>query len=305
MKVPTPPPDPLPEFKEGEENKPVHRAISGILQKYSLFSLSVGRERWGMRLILILVLSACAVVRAPQHVRIALFAPFEGRYREVGYNALYAARLALTDANTATVDLLPIDSGGTQAADHAKALAQDPLVLAAVVLGYDGTSPDTLKAFSDIPVLVVGDWGAKPTGNNVFIMSNPQIDEQLTVSPRISVTDAASQPAPVVGGDVFALEGFAKLRPSLDGVTVLSSGTLPSADFVQRYKASDQFAPEPGLLATLTYTAIDYAAFGWATGSRAGIRHWLAPMFTSGYYKDAVVHRYHYVNGSLAEDIVK
>ncbi len=41
-----------------------------------------------------MLLSACAVKRTPTIYRIALLAPFEGRYREIGYNALYAARMA-------------------------------------------------------------------------------------------------------------------------------------------------------------------------------------------------------------------
>ncbi len=266
--------------------------------------------RWdlGVRLLLalsLLMLTSCAIIQTPAHVRIALFAPFEGRYREIGYNALYAARLALADSNNAQVDLLAVDDGGTNAASHAAALAQDPLVLAAVVLGDDGTSPEVLRAFGDIPLLVVGDWGAKPTGNNVFILSNPDIDQQLTVSQRISVTDAAALPAPVVGGDVFALQGFAKLRASLDGITVLSSGKLPTADFAARYKGSDPFAPEPGLLATQTYDAANLAAYGWAAGSRSAMRSFLAFDFPDGYWKDAEIHRYHYVNGVLAQDAVK
>jgi hypothetical protein len=267
-------------------------------------------RRASLLLCLLVLLNACAVVRTPEHRRIALFAPFEGRYREVGYNALYAARLTI--AETSTVDLLAVDSGGTEAANHAKALAQDPLVVAAIVLGYDGTSPDTLKAFNDIPVLIVGDWGAKPIGNNVFIFSNPQIDQQLTVSSRISVTDAAQIASPLIGGDVFALEGFTKLRTSLEGVTVLSSGYLLDssdpidADFIRRYKANDPFAPTPGLLASLTDYATWMAIFSSGAGSRPLTQHFLATSaFTNGYWNDAQIHRYHYVNGLLTEDIVK
>ena len=264
-------------------------------------------------LVFAIFLGACAVMRTPEHTRIALFAPFEGRYREIGYNALYAARLALADTDNETVDLLAVDSGGTEVVNHAKALAQDPLVMAAIVLGYDGTAPDALEAFGDIPVLIVGDWGATPIGNNVFIFSNPQIDQQLTVSPRISVTDAAQITTPLVGGDVFALEGFAKLRNSLDGVTVLSSGDLldnsdpVDADFIRRYKANDPFAPQPGLLAILTHTATAMAAFWSSSGSRATTRYFLATNynFHNGYWADAPIHSYHYINGSLTEGIVK
>ncbi|MEO8395786.1 MAG: hypothetical protein ABI700_22515 [Chloroflexota bacterium] len=265
------------------------------------------------------LLNACAVVRAPEHTRIALFAPFEGRYREIGYNALYAARLALSEAKVETVDLLPVDTGGTEAINHAKALAQDPLVLAAVVLGYDGTSPEVLAAFGDIPVLIVGDWGAAPRNTSTFIFSYQQIEKQITSPSRISITDAAQITAPVIGGGVFALEGFAKLRSSLDGVTVLSSGSLPDADFITRYQNGDPFAPTPGLLATLTYDATRFATVAMQRGSRDSTRVTLeggvclpcinntngAISFTNGYWDQAPIHSYHYVNGSLTEDIVK
>ncbi|MCS7070642.1 MAG: hypothetical protein NZM00_03995, partial [Anaerolinea sp.] len=61
-------------------------------------------------LIAIALLTGCTVHQTAP--RIALIAPFEGRYREVGYNALYAARLALADAESG-VQLLPLDDGGS------------------------------------------------------------------------------------------------------------------------------------------------------------------------------------------------
>lgn len=269
-------------------------------------------------LILLILLSACAFTHAPTP-RVALFAPFEGRYREVGYDALYAARLALADTNGGSdapaVDLLAVDDGGTQAASHAAALAADPLVQAVVVLGYDGTAPETLAAFGDLPVLVVGSWGAASTSDSVFILANSGLDAELTAAPRISVTDAAALPAPVVGGEVFALTGFAQLRAALDSVTVISSGALPDAAFAERYTGSDPFAPQPGLLATLSYDATRMATLAAQTGSRASARVWLGAAayaglngtirFADGYWADAPIHRYHYVGGSLTEDVVK
>ena len=71
--------------------------------------------------IILAVVSACAVVRTPSIVRMALLAPFEGRYREVGYNALYAARLGFCRRQAILqVDLLAVDDGGTQAANRAQ-----------------------------------------------------------------------------------------------------------------------------------------------------------------------------------------
>lgn len=254
-------------------------------------------RKWGMISLLLILLSACAVVRAEQRVKIALFAPFEGRYREIGYNALYAARLALRDIES--VDLLAVDDGGTEAINHARALALDPLVMGVIALGYDATAPDVLAAFGDLPVMIVGEWGAQPISENIFIFSNAEIREQINTPARVSVTDAAALPAPLIGGDVLALEGFAELRESLDGVTVLSSGEMPDAEYAAQYKGDDPFAPEPGLLATLTTRATVITILGWGAGSRTAMRNRLAGDFTDGYYRNATVHRYVYMDGVL------
>ena len=50
-------------------------------------------------LLALLLLSACASVRPV--VKIGLVAPFEGRERAIGYDAVYAARLAVREANAA------------------------------------------------------------------------------------------------------------------------------------------------------------------------------------------------------------
>jgi hypothetical protein len=199
--------------------------------------------------------SGCTAIPTP--ARIALLAPFEGRYREVGYDALYAVRLALADAGTTHIELLPVDDGGTteSAAARARALSHDPQVVVVLALGYAATDPATLAALGDLPVLVAGGWGAQPVNEIVFILSSPRITDLLTIPPRIEITDAARLPGSITGGDVLALRRFADLRPSLADVSLLSSATLPEPAFAQRYRDSDPFAPQPGLLAPLTYDA--------------------------------------------------
>lgn len=200
-------------------------------------------------------LVGCAAARTPSTVRVALLAPFEGRYREIGYNALYAARLAQNDIGEDRVELLPIDDGGSiaSATDRARALALDPLVISAMVIGPYTSDPSVQAAFGDVPMILVGNWGLNPTQENVFALANPFLERQLTISPTLDVTNAAAIENQLTGGDMLALEQFRLLRPTLDDVTILSVGELPSPDFIQRYKGSDPFAPEPGLLATLTY----------------------------------------------------
>jgi ABC-type branched-subunit amino acid transport system substrate-binding protein len=49
---------------------------------------------------LLCVLTAC-VPALPRVIKIGLAAPFEGRYRSIGYDAIYAARLAVREINAA------------------------------------------------------------------------------------------------------------------------------------------------------------------------------------------------------------
>ncbi|GIL12173.1 MAG: hypothetical protein BroJett038_08930 [Chloroflexota bacterium] len=205
---------------------------------------------------ILLLLAACGA-KPGGIIRVALLAPFEGRYREVGYQALYAARLAALDFGDASVELLAIDDGGSaaSAADRARALAGDPLVKAVVALGYAAAAPETQRALGDTPMIIAGGWGARPQTNGVFMLASPQLAEMLTIGARIEVTEAARLEAPLVGGEVFALEQFIHLRPSPAEVKILSNAALPDAAFVERYRQTGLFVPHPGPLATLTYDA--------------------------------------------------
>ncbi len=94
----------------------------------------------------LVLLSSCAspIVRFPGTVRptvkIGLVAPFEGRYRYVGYDVIYAVRLALREVNASggvggySVELVAYDDGGdpTMAAEQARKLSVDPEVIAAL-----------------------------------------------------------------------------------------------------------------------------------------------------------------------------
>lgn len=73
-------------------------------------------------------------------MRIGLVAPFEGRYRYVGYDVIYAVRLALREANAAggiggySVELVAYDDGADtkMSTQQARKLAADPTVVAAI-----------------------------------------------------------------------------------------------------------------------------------------------------------------------------
>lgn len=82
----------------------------------------------------VLLTPACAVTRPT--VKIGLVAPFEGEYRQVGYEVIYAVRLAVREANAAggvaghTVELVALDDQGDpdRAREQARKLSLDPQV---------------------------------------------------------------------------------------------------------------------------------------------------------------------------------
>jgi len=77
---------------------------------------------------------------APVVVKIGLVAPFEGRYRPVGYDLIYSARLAVREINSAAeangvrMALVALDDGGDpqQARAVAAALVNDPQIMAVI-----------------------------------------------------------------------------------------------------------------------------------------------------------------------------
>ena len=62
----------------------------------------------------------------------------------------------------------------------------------------------------------------------------------------------------MVGTELLSLEAITTLYPDLYGVRIVTNALSPSDEFQQRYIASDQFAPEPTLVATLTYDTMAY-----------------------------------------------
>jgi ABC-type branched-subunit amino acid transport system substrate-binding protein len=118
-------------------------------------------------LLLIACLAGCSVRRVTRPViKIGLVAPFEGSYRYAGYDAIYAARLALRETNAAggvegyTVELVAYDDqgdvGGARVA--ARNLAQDPQLVAVIGHFRDETTAaaQELYAQNDLPLLVAG-----------------------------------------------------------------------------------------------------------------------------------------------------
>ncbi len=109
-----------------------------------------GAARLATLVLLALVLASCSLAAgstAPV-VRIGLVAPFEGRHRGIGYDVIYAARLAVREANAGggiqgyRVELVALDDSGDPelAVRAARSLTIDPLVVAAMGHWLDETT---------------------------------------------------------------------------------------------------------------------------------------------------------------------
>jgi len=154
-----------------------------------------------------MILSGCASVKPV--VKIGLVAPFEGRARAVGYDAIYAARLAVREANAAggiggyRLAVVALDDHGDPelAAQSAAALAVDPAVVAVVghYLPPTTAAANEVYANTGLPLL--------PAGAPPFAAADPAALPPAFVAAYEDVTPFDETPGPYAGPtyDAFAL----------------------------------------------------------------------------------------------------
>ena len=240
-------------------------------------------------LLLSLTLASCDTREPDLPTKIALLAPFEGQYREIGYNSLYAVRLAFGDAEPQNIQLLAVDDGGTpaSAAARIKALNLDPAVAAVIALGPDATHPSAQMA-NDKPLILIGNWGQDRADQDSLYAANPNLAK-------------ARQ-----SGDLHMLVQARELADAPESISFVSSGSLPDAEFRERYLNSAMYAPAPNLLATLTYdiARLALAALEDDKTINATKYHGLnGPIrFDDGYWVDAPLNRYRYDGDQLVRD---
>ncbi|MDQ7027233.1 MAG: hypothetical protein Q9P44_16935 [Anaerolineae bacterium] len=259
--------------------------------------------------LLLLLLSGCGISNQQQTViKIALLAPFEGRYREVGYDALYASRLAIADSGYQNIDLLAIDDGGhvESAIDRAHAIQNDPTIAMTLILGIHAADSDVQAAFGERPILIIGHWNTQPTGANVAILASRDVESRLSTPQPANITALSDLRTPIIGSELLALKQFPMLYDNLSAITVISSATLPDTDFAQRYIDSNGFAPQPSLLTSLTYDATRLAIDSIVRETPLhdivyeGINGTIS-FDENGYWQDAPIYEYHYENGILVQ----
>lgn len=119
---------------------------------------------FSLSLCLSVFLAACTASTQPV-VKIGLVAPFEGRYRPIGYEAIYAARLAIREINAQgglhgrRIELVALDDRGEpeKAITAARQLILDPQVVAVVGHLRPASSDAAMKIYCEagLPVIAI------------------------------------------------------------------------------------------------------------------------------------------------------
>lgn len=134
-------------------------------------NITRAKRGWGNGLLVgacvLLLLTSCRVPGAVHPtVKVGLAAPFEGRYRYVGYDLFPAVRLALREANATGgvegyyVELVAYDDGAdpAMAAEQARKLELDPEVVAVIGHFREETTAAAGPIYGEagLPLIVVG-----------------------------------------------------------------------------------------------------------------------------------------------------
>jgi ABC-type branched-subunit amino acid transport system substrate-binding protein len=236
----------------------------------------------GVYWVLSLLLSACISATRPV-VKIALVAPFEGRYREVGYEVIYAVRLAVREANTnggvagSSVELMAFDDSGDpeMAVAQARKAAADPQVVAALGHWRESTTLAAAPEYASagLPLLATTSALNLPASSFRLWLTEAVYADALRPAlhcplPCDSLEDLSwllTQPLPatrkaiVAGPPVWGQPQFAQLAGDYaEAVHVITPAPLPvdSSDpsFADRYRAISN-GVEPRFNAVLAYDA--------------------------------------------------
>ncbi|MBL8045521.1 MAG: ABC transporter substrate-binding protein [Anaerolineales bacterium] len=225
------------------------------------------------------LLSACTVTRPV--IKIGLVAPFEGRYRDVGYEVVFAVRLAVREINAAggvggySVELVALDDSGDEqmALEQARKLATDASVIAVIGHWRENTTLAAAPEYerAGIPLIAPSANAQLPT--STFKLWNPSSCHLITAS--------------------NCFESLEDLElAAVENVTITVPAPLPAdsadATFAERYRPI-AFGYEPQFNAVLAYDAarliFDALARDIAqnqTPSRVGVAEMLAQSSCDG-----------------------
>jgi ABC-type branched-subunit amino acid transport system substrate-binding protein len=147
-------------------------------------------------LLVLSIISGCQSV-APV-VKVGLVGPFEGRYRDIGYDVLYSARLAVREINSVggidgtRIALVALDDGGNP--EYAQATAKSLLIDPGVVAVVGHWLPETTaKAIS---IYKQGNLAFLSGGEEPFAATDPALLPAEFIMAYEEVTPFDETPGP-------------------------------------------------------------------------------------------------------------
>lgn len=206
-----------------------HRDGSGIRPRVTMRRLCAVACAGSVLLCLFLLAGCSFPGSVKPTVKIGLSAPFEGLYRDLGYEALYGARLAVRERNAAggvgqrfLVELVALNdfNKADKAVEQARKMAVDPQILG--VLG--GLSAETASLAGEYERLGL----TYLTPNFDIIEEDAVITVDADFAGRYAEQSGGAEPGPVA---VWAYSTANHLMDAIDAV--VRAGGQPSRSRVQ------------------------------------------------------------------------
>lgn len=173
---------------------------------------------------LLFILTASGCRQVDPVVKVGLVAPFEGRHRDVGYDVLYSARLAVREINEAggiggtRVALVALDDSGTP--EFAEATARSLIIDQDVVAVVGHWLPETTAVAA--PLYAGSNLLFLASGQSPFLPIAPEELDPDFVTAYTAVTPFDEQPGENAGP---AYDAFQTLRRAM-ALAQESQGTI-------------------------------------------------------------------------------
>lgn len=242
-----------------------------------------------------LLLTACTVTRPV--LKIGLVAPFEGRYRDVGYEVVFAVRLAVREINAAggaggySVELVALDDSGDEqmALEQARKLQTDASVIAIIGHWRENTTLAAAPEYErgGIPLIAPSANTALPT--SVFKLWNSsschlvtssgcfESLEDLELAAVENLTLTVPAPLPVDSTDAIFAERYRPIafgyEPEFNAVLAYDAARL-IFDAIARDVAQNQTPTRTGVAEMLAQSNFEGLSGQIAFSST---RQWQAP----------------------------
>lgn len=226
------------------------------------------------------ILAACSS-SSPPIVKIGLVAPFEGRYRELGYDVIHAIRLAINDVNSrnsqrASFELVAFDDGADPelAREQAHKIATDPDIVAVLGHWLPATTISAAPIYSSEGIPFLATANGVTNSENIFNLgpSAEDLSRLIEIYQRENsdnrewtLCECGIESVPdeiegvgrlVVGPPVWSLNEFWELNGWETGVIIVPVALprdLPAASTFQTDYEELSGGDAPGVFALLAY----------------------------------------------------